>query len=399
MDAISDKLLETYLKLTYKVADEAAWQQGTADFLNAKQMSRAEFLKLMEDGVQKFPPDSNDARLNFIRRLPVSRWWEPPFFDILVKPLTDAKVKLPEKSSHWADNLQLTAETEEPVTAGILDFPRKQLPAAVWKYEDDEPLPHLQPKLRAMILSEARYRLAKFGAKLIGANLYGGAATYQYHEGADIDTSLYIDWDDFNGSEELLQDAFKAVEIPWEGYVVHLFVKPSNQKEQIEVSDATYDVLHDEWTLQPLILPKDFDPNIFFAPMIEIAEKKAEKLDKLMGRVTREWAKLKAAVEARKEGPRDEEAVENRIILQKTIVKQEIDRLVAEFVQVWKARKRMHDDLRTQFVSHKNMDRFVRFQPAEVTWKYLDQSGYAEYLKLLSKAHEEGVIDRLMESI
>ena len=273
------------------------------------------------------------------------------------------------------------------------------MPPEIWLYEENEPLPRLQPKLRATILREARFRLSKFGAKLIGCMLYGGAATYQYHKGADIDCSLYIDWNDFQGDEEILQEAFKNVEIPWEGYVIHLFVKPSNQQEQIEVADASYNVLKDEWLLPPLILPKNFDPNIYFAPLIEVAERKAEKIDLLMGRVSREWSKLKSALEARKEDPRDEGVVDKRIEIQKVVVSELVDKLVSEFVPVWTARRRMHDELRKTFVSDKNTDRFIRFQPPEVTWKYLDQAGYAEFLKVLAAAHEKGTISYLLSQL
>ncbi len=281
----------------------------------------------------------------------------------------------------------------------MLDFPRVKLPPEIWLYEDNRALPRLQPKLRAEILKEARYRLAQFGAKLKGSMLYGGAATYQYHRGADIDCSLYIDWDSFDGDEEMLQEAFKSVEIPWDGYVLHLFVKPESQQEQVEVADAVYDVLHDRWKLPPLILPKDFDPEIYFKPMIEMAEQKAEEIDLLMGQVSRQWAILKKALEAQKEGPRDPEIVDERIEVQKLMVKQAVDKLVAEFVEVWKARKQMHDALRQKYVLNKDVKRFERFQPAEVTWKYLDQAGYCEFLKLLSKAHESGTIDSLLSSL
>jgi hypothetical protein len=290
-------------------------------------------------------------------------------------------------------------QKKQSLTAGLLDFPRVKLPAEVWLYEDDQPLPRLQPKLRAEILKEARYRLSEFGAKLVGCMLYGGSATYQYHKGGDIDCSLYIDWEKFQGDEELLQDAFKSVEIPWGDYVLHLFVKPSTQQEQVEVADSTYDVLHDRWKLQPLILPQDFDPEIYFKPLIEIAEKKAEEIDILMGKVTREWAILKKALEARVEGPRDPETVDEAIETQKLLVKQEIDKLVAEFAEVWVGRRRMHDAMRKQFVLNREVGRFERFQPAEVTWKYLDQAGYCEFLKLLSKAHEAGTIDELIDAL
>ena len=287
----------------------------------------------------------------------------------------------------------------EQIQSGLLDFPRVQLPKEIWLYEEDKPLPRLQPKLRAMILKEARYRLSKFGAKVVGVNIYGGAATYQYHAGADIDCSIYIDWDNFKGNEEILQDAFKTVEIPWEGYVIHLFVKPSNQREQVEVADASYNVLGDRWILPPLILPRDFDPELFFRPMLEMAEIKAKEIDELMGRVSREWAKLKKAAEAIKEDPRDPETVKNRLDIQKLQVSQLVDMLVEEFAEIWVGRRKLHDALREKFVFDTDISRFERFQYPEVLWKYLDQAGYAEFLKLLSKAHEAGVIRYLLEKI
>ena len=218
-------------------------------------------------------------------------------------------------------------EMKDLITAGVLDFPRKKLPESIWLYEEGESLPRLQPKLRALILSEARYRLKKFGAKLIGAFLYGGAATYQYHEGSDIDCSLYIDWNSFKGDQEILMDAFKTVEIPWEGFEVHLFVKPPEEKEQFEVADAYYDILKDDWVLPPLVLPKDFDPEIFFKPLMKKAEKKAETIDLLLGEVAREWAKLKKLLRALKEGARDKHVVKDRAERSKSVLMDKIDQL------------------------------------------------------------------------
>jgi predicted nucleotidyltransferase len=286
---------------------------------------------------------------------------------------------------------------EIQVTAGMLDFPRKKLPDDVWLYEENRPLPRLQPKLRSAILSEGRYRLKKFGAKLKGAMLYGGAATYQYHEGGDIDVSLYIDWDDFKGDEEILQDAFKSVVIPWGKYELHLFVKPSNQQEQVEVADAYYNVMKDEWELPPLILPKDFDPEVFFQPMVEMAEQKAERIDFLLGKVGREWSRLKKCLRALEEGARDEHVVRERAYQTKAILLDWIEVLCDEFVAIWKARKKLHDQLRQRFVTDRNVGRYERFQYPEVCWKYLDEMGYVEYLKVLAKAQEAGVINTLLD--
>lgn len=294
-------------------------------------------------------------------------------------------------------------ETQIPeqtiVCSGLLDFPRKKLPEAVWDYSQNEPLPRLRPDLRAVILAEARRRLAMFGAELIGANLYGGAATYQYHAGADIDCSLYIDWDEFDGEYEIMEQAFKTVEIEWEGFKLHLFVKPPDQPEQMEVADAVYDILNDEWILPPLVLPGNFDPEVFFKPLIEMAEKKAQQIDEQMGVVGREWEKLKKALEADAEGPREPETVSQRIEIQKGLVMDEVDRLVKTFLKIWDGRLKLHDELRKKYVQNHDIDQLVRFQFPEVCWKYLDQAGYVEFLKVLTKAHKHGVIEKLLGDI
>jgi hypothetical protein len=300
--------------------------------------------------------------------------------------------------SNWKNERdKLWQSLHGAVTAGMLDFPRKKLPDSIWLYEPEQPLPRLQPQLRATSLAEARYRLKKFGAKLKGVMLYGGAATYQYHEGGDIDVSLYIDWDDFKGDEEILNDAFKTVVIPWGKYELHLFIKPSNQQEQMEVADAYYDVIHDEWKLPPLVMPKGFDPDTFFEPMIEMAEKKAQKIDIMMGEVGREWMRLKKALRALKEGARDEHVVREKAEVTKGVLLDKVEVLCDTFVDIWKARKKLHDELRNQLVRDRTIGRFERFQFPEVCWKYLDEMGYVEFLKVLAKAQEAGVLKELLD--
>ena len=388
--------VQNFLELTYKLKSDSDWNHAFENLLSTNKINK---LSLPSDIDKEFKlgksfPANAEEAFRFLTRLPLNYWKSKSWWENILDLIpSEQRKKIPQSTSIWGPQKHLSS-----VTAGLLDFPRKILPPEVWLY-DDKPLPRLQPKLRAEILKEARYRLKKFGAKLVGIMLYGGAATYQYHRGADIDCSCYIDWDTFEGDEEILMEAFKDVEIPWDGYVIHLFVKPSDQQEQVEVADASYDVMRDRWKLPPLILPKDFDPEIYFKPMIEMAEAKAEEIDEMMGKVSRQWAILKKALEAQKEGPRDPEVIDDRIEIQKLSVKQAIDRLVEEFAEVWVGRRRMHDELRKKFVLDSNVGRYERFQPAEVTWKYLDQAGYCEFLKLLSKAHEAGTIDKLLEAL
>ncbi len=287
----------------------------------------------------------------------------------------------------------------EKVTAGILDFPRKTLPLDVWEYREDNPLPVLKTALRSLILRETHKRLSYFGATVLGINLYGGAAGYQYHKGGDIDCSIYIDHATFKGDFALMEKTFKKIEIPWGNYVLHLFVKPKDQPEQIEVADAFYSVTKDRWVLPPLILPKDFDPNVYMQSFVEIAETRAEMLYILMGKIGREWEKLKVAYKTRDEGARDPHVIERRVAIQKEILKDLIKDLRDDFIEIWTARKIMHDKLRNEYKNNLRAQSFARFQVPEVTWKYVEQSGYAEFLKVLVKAYDDGVIDQLMEKI
>lgn len=391
MDKLTPEIINKFLETTYQVKDDARYQDALDFMLQSPGVTKVNLIqgidKLLKSGKAIMPKDSTEA-VRFLNRLPLPQFRIPSILD-KVSPQDKSHVTAP--SSFWAP--------QASITAGILDFPRKKLPEAVWRYEEDEPLPKLRKDIRAEILKEARYRLSLMGARLIGANLYGGSAGYQYHEGADIDVSLYIDWEDFKGDPEIMEQTFKQVEIPWHGFVIHMFVKPEDQPEQVEVADAAYNVIKDEWIIPPLVLPGDFDPEIYFKPMIELAEKKAQKIDELMGHVQREWAKLKNAAESLTEDTRDPDVVKKRLEIQKKSVSRYVDKLVAEFAEVWTNRKKMHDQLRTKYINNRDVGKYERFQPAEITWKYLDQSGYVEFLKVLAKAHKEGVIDQLLAMI
>lgn len=384
-----------FLKLIYAIKSQRDFNQQLKALLAKEGIQKSDFPILLEKELKSNPnayPITSQEALRFLTYMPHQMFRKSPIFDKFLSILSkEDRRKLPTPSSIWGEQKLLAT------TAGLLDYPRKKLPNEVWLYEEEEPLPRLQPKLRSKIISEARYRLGKFGAKLIGAMLYGGAATYQYKVGADIDCSLYIDWKNFKGNEEILQEAFKNVEIPWGPYVLHLFVKPSTEQEQFEVADASYDVMKDEWILPPLILPKDFDPDVFFKPMIEIAEKKARQIDLQMGDVAREWTRLKKALRALDEGARDVFVIKEKIPLMKKVLLDKIDILCENFVQIWKDRKTLHNQLRQQYVTNKELGRYERFQVPEVTWKYLDEAGYVEFLKVLAKAHDAGVIKNLLE--
>ena len=283
------------------------------------------------------------------------------------------------------------------VYSSILDFPRKTLPKKLWIYDSPEDLPKLNPTLRALILDTAKDYLYRYHLELDEARLYGGAASYQWSPGSDIDVSLYANgWPQDVTPEEIekTQSQFKDIKIPYEGYEIHYYLKEPGEKV-LEVADAVYDIIDDEWVLPPLVLPKGFDPDEFFAPLIKEAEKKAGKFDLKIGELRRSWSTLKKASEA-KGHARDAQEVEDRIAEEKANIKRLTKELAKAFIKVREARYAMHDELREKMQKDIEIGRFERFQEPEIVWKYLDRAGYNDFLWKLYKIDGSGELDRIL---
>ncbi len=281
--------------------------------------------------------------------------------------------------------------------SSILDFPRKTLPKTLWTYNDPNELPHINPMLREMILTTAKSFLQRYNLELKNSMLYGGAASYQWAEGTDIDVSLYAEgWPDDISNEEVIeiQSQFKDIEKPFHGYPIHFFLKPPDDKP-VEVADAVYDICEDEWVLPPLVLPEGFDPDEYFAPLIKAAEKKAAKYDIKIGELLRHWKTLKKTSEA-KETARDKNKVEERINKEKEIIKKLVSKLGKDFYATREQRYKMHDTLREKLQDDVELGRFERFQEPEIIWKYLDRSGYVDFLWKLYKYDSENMIDNIL---
>ena len=283
----------------------------------------------------------------------------------------------------------------------ILDFPRETLPLDLWVYDKSgkESLPTLSPVLRETVLREATRHLRPFDLKLDGTNFYGGSASYQWSPGADIDVSVYTTWPENVTPEaiEKVQDYFKDISIPFRGHEIHFFLK--GPEDQHEVADAIYDIYNDEWILPPLILPKGFDPEEYFAPFVKTAENKAKKLDAEIGELGRELTILKKAAEAYDQA-RDPSAVKDRIEAQRAKVKHIIEHLASTFLSTREARYAMHDQLRQKFGGGDySAGRFERFQAPEVIWKYLDRAGYIDCLWHLYSLVKNGGLEESLDKL
>lgn len=281
--------------------------------------------------------------------------------------------------------------------ASILDFPRKALSEDLWLYETPQDLPRLRPDLRSLIITTANRNLQYLHLSLSACNLYGGAASYQWSENSDIDISLYASgWPQDIGINDVekCQSFFKKLKVPYKGFEIHFFLKDPGEKNR-EIAEAVYDVLGDEWVLPPLVLPAGFDPDIYFKPFIKAAEDKCKKLDLEIGKLKRSWHTLLSASSAQTNA-QDPAKVKDRIAKEKNLIKTLTYRLVDEYLTIREKRYALHDQLRNAMQCDQSVGRFARFQQPEIIWKYLDRSGYVEFLNKLHQTIDAHQLDTIL---
>lgn len=279
-------------------------------------------------------------------------------------------------------------------TGSILDFPRKTLPEDLWDYENKEDLPHLKTDLRNLVMKHAKKAAQSIGLPLIDVRLLGGAASYQWSKGTDIDIQLYVKWPENTEDNEVLdkrRDIYKT-ELEYKGYPITFYLKGPK-----EFANATeeYDVTENEWTLPPLVLPKGFDPETYFAPLIKVAENRARKFDGWIGELRRAWYDLKKDSEA-KDTARDLDVVEKNVEGSKQEIKEIVEKIARNFATARQSRRDMYNDLRSKLAQDVEIGRFERFQEPEIVWKYLDRSGYMDYLYQLHDIVKKDLLDDIL---
>lgn len=280
--------------------------------------------------------------------------------------------------------------------ASILDFPRKTLTKDLWVYETKEDLPKLKPGLRSKILEHAKKAMAPTGLKVDEVRLIGGAASYQWGPGTDIDVQIYAKWPE-DVSEDRVLDLRKMVykaKLDYEGYPITFYLKDP-QDQPPDASEAEYDITDDEWALPPLILPQGFDPDEYFAPLMRVAENKAQKFDSTIGQLRRAWYAMKKASQA-KDKARDRHIVDKNLQELKRDITDIIEKLTRSFERLRESRRELHDKLRARIAQDRNIGRFERFQEPEIVWKYLDRSGYIDYFTKLNELVNDNKLDGIL---
>lgn len=258
----------------------------------------------------------------------------------------------------------------QPTWSGILDKPKSELNPEFFK-----PSGKLQEDFRGFVLQKIQNAKEEYGLEVRAALFYGGSASYQWSKESDIDISLYVNWEGDLSEYEKLQDDFKSQEYQYKGYPLHLFLKPLDQKEPIEVSEAVYSIINDEWVVEPLRFPTDFDPYTLFAKELKDSEILLQNYQSILSH-------LENSINSYVERPDD-------------TLKLEIIRLIHQvytsFIRLRKDRDALHEDLRVKVLKGEALKPLDRFKPAELNWKYLDKHhvlGTMKEIFLLVKEHK-----------
>lgn len=293
------------------------------------------------------------------------------------------------------NHLLAIPSVDKKARSGILDIPRKTLNQKLWVYESEDDFPTLNPQLREQILDRAKDECARFGLSIKRCFLYGGSASFQYSKNSDIDVSIYA-----KGTiTKKAQDYFRTVEFEFQEHDVHFFLKDPGAPVY-EVSEAVYDVYQDEWLIKPLILPEGFIPEEYFKPVMKLAEKKAAKLDLLKGALGRIVKSRRVAQEAEAEGDvQDPEAVIDLIDKYTDMIEDAANDLTDQYEELHDRREELHQELLHKVDDGGKLEGMERFQEPEVTWKYLDQTGYLEFIKGLKDARKSGTLDRFLDEV
>jgi hypothetical protein len=145
------------------------------------------------------------------------------------------------------------------------------------------------------------------------------------------------------------------------------------------------------------VLPKDFDPDNYFKPFITAAEEKARKFDSQIGMLQRAWSIMSKASDA-KDDAIEPQIVQQRIESEKETIRSIVKWLSDSFIKIRDKRYAMHDKLREKMQNDLEIGRYERFQEPEIIWKYLDRSGYNDFLHKVYKIYSTNTLEKILET-
>lgn len=270
------------------------------------------------------------------------------------------------------------------ITSSILDIVKDTLPPDVWDgVEGDLEGIILKADLKSQIIEAAESLVEGSQHTIKGVHLKGGAATQQWKEDSDIDISITLNWADTDPKvvEEFQTQTSEKCDFFWGDRPVTLFIKSPDQIH--EASDSIWDVLMDEWVVKPMWMPPGFDPEEYLKPYIEVAETEARLIDLILGdckRTVNSLNKYKKSDDPESVNKANNLAIEVKLYTM---------RLNSVYVRVKTAREALHRNLAERIENGSQITVFDRLQQPEITYKYLEQTGYKEILKKIHQTCKE----------
>ena len=174
----------------------------------------------------------------------------------------------------------------------IIDFPKKKVCEDLWEYTDDNTY-YLKDEMKSKIIETLElYPTLKLNDIVTGIRIVGSITTNLYSEDSDIDVHITIPTKDLP-KEKTFEDWQKDIvkfynDNPVKVNQHPIQIYPQDNFFQDLLSDGVYDVINNEWLVEPNNKNQSYNPYEFFKDIFTEVQKYAKKIDLDIGELKRD---------------------------------------------------------------------------------------------------------------
>jgi len=278
--------------------------------------------------------------------------------------------------------------------ASAIDYPKPTLPPQLWDLTKSPPL--LKESVKKDIMDNLISAYASKGYKnpfewITGLYLSGSSTSNIYREKGDVDIDIKYDPDKLKNlypnlkeiSDKELKGLIEDIIYikNWKNVAGtnHLYAYTVLDPKDFPVSEGVYDIMNNKWLRGPTLIPMDFNPDKAFIVQRDKAEKIAEYIDIINGKIVRSLDTLKKIDEYQEGAHGDMEAQKSALI--KGIKKL---CLILRILEQW---------IKNSFIRSRETENPVYpafnyspdWEQNTIVLKYLARSGYHSPFKILTK--------------